>query len=71
MRLYEHEGTIYNLDQLVSLSEGTGTGAEAWEGKGEEKPLIILRFSGCRDSVELPSKERPMIEKLLRKKLTG
>jgi hypothetical protein len=63
MNIYEFDGHLYNLDQLVSLSEESGTGGLAW--KASDGRVLILMFSGGR-SVELPLSEREKIERLIR-----
>jgi len=62
MKLYEYDGVIYNLDQLVSLAEGEGDGTDAWTGKRS----LLLTFSGVTRPVAVPLTERERVEKLIR-----
>jgi hypothetical protein len=62
MNIYEYNGVIYNLDQLVSLAESDSDGPEAWAGK---RVLALTFSSGLRINVPLTERER--IERLIQR----
>jgi len=66
MNIIEINGSLYNLNQFVSLEERerSATDAEAWSGKTPERELV-LTFSGGV-SVSLPLAERERIERQIR-----